>query len=197
MLHALRVLFFRFLVVAVSGAGFAFVLGQVHDYPQTRQAINDYEHGDGLFWVIAFYFVNEAGSGIKYEITGDADHFGYFPRSDIDRTGIAPRRQYDLALLNATQGDWREQLRLSHFLVLGWGVDLDPMEAARWYAVSEQRAKELGEHEQWLDDNRREKVRVFIAKDLEAAEFVKELPEPWEELEGENAEELVTEGQRG
>ncbi len=144
MLHAVGILALRLLVVAVATAGFAAVLGQIHDYPQTRQAISDFKNGDGLLWLVGFYFVNEAGSGIKYELTGNERHLGYFPRTEGSGDGEDSRRDYQLALYGARAGDWGEQVRVSHMLALGWGVETDLAGTVEWYLRSERSAIESG-----------------------------------------------------
>ena len=186
----------RFMLLLVAVLGFISLMTWVHDYPQTKQAIINYEFGDGLLWVVAFYFVNEAGSGIKYELTGDLRHLGYFPRIDTDRTGRDPRRDFEIALYSAEQGDWEEQLRVSHLIALGWGEERNLAESARWYLKSEKTAKEAGEIEQWETSSRRQAVRPFILLELGVGGQQGE-NQRWRELSRKESTLLLTESGRG
>lgn len=164
MTRVLRVLLLRTAVVAVTSAAVYLVLVRVHDYPQTAQAAAEYRSGDAVFFPIVFNFVNEAGSGLKHALTGDARHLGYFPKSgDGDGTERDEHRiDFEVALLGAAQGQWREQLRLSHMYAVGWGTAVLWDDAAEWYLRSEASAAQAAQGEQWRLDSRRLIVRSLI-----------------------------------
>lgn len=176
----LRLLILRLAICVTASAGLIVILTQVHDYSQTRQAYFDYLNGDGLVWVIGFYFINEAGSGIKYAITGNERHLGYFPRSDIVTAAGDPERSYREATVGAAAGDWQAQLQVSHFHAIGWGRAVDNEQAKNWYLRSEARARALGEHSSWENSGRRKRVRVIIADDLSMQRLADQLPEPYQ-----------------
>lgn len=196
MLHAVKILVLRLAIMLVAVAGFIGLLSWVHDYPQTRQAISDYEFGDGMLWLVSFYFINEAGSGIKYEITGNPRHLGHYPRMDFDRTGHGSRRDYEVALYEAQKGIWKEQLRVSHMYALGWGVDKDMAQAAEWYQAAEQQAADDGDIEEWENSFRRKSVRAFILPEL-GLENIGGEEEPWRETGADETSSLILEGGRG
>ncbi len=62
---------------------FTYILASIHDYPLTRQQINKIRIGDPVAvkrqWLQFFYFINEAGSGIKYKISGNPKHMRHYP----------------------------------------------------------------------------------------------------------------------
>lgn len=176
----LRLLLFRLLICTVASAGFIAVLSQVHDYRGTRQAYYDFVNGDGLGWVIFFNFINEASSGIKYAITGNERHLGYFPRSDITTDSVDPNQEYREILAAAKGGSWQAQLQMSHIYALGWGRPVDTAHASEWYLQAEDRAIALGEEAQFTNSRRRGLVLAIIVKELELARMARELPPPYE-----------------
>lgn len=196
MLHAARILVLRVLLQAVAVALFVVALGWVHDYPQTKQAISNYDSGDDLLWKVSFFFVNEAGSGIKYELTGDKRHLGHFPRMDADRSGREARRVFETALFAARMGDWEEQLRVGHLFALGWGTDKNLDATLRWYLASERTAKDAGEGQEWESSFRRRSVSSFISDELRAMSGVLGSP-PWREADDRQTDTIVIEGGRG
>lgn len=196
MLHAARILVLRVLLQAVAVALFVVALGWVHDYPQTKQAISNYNSGDDLLWKVTFFFINEAGSGIKYELTGDERHLGHYPRMDFDRSGREARRVFETALFAARMGDWEEQLRVGHLYALGWGVEKDLDATLRWYLASERTANDAGEAGKWEGSFRRQSVSSFISDELRAMSGVIG-PPPWREANERLTDTIVIEGSRG
>ena len=196
MMHIFRILTLRLAIVIVTALGFITVLKDIHDYPQTRHAISNYEYGDGLLWVVMFYFVNEAGSGIKYALTGNERHFDHYPRMSIDTNTVTASREYEIALFESQRGDWREQVRLSHLLSLGWGIPQDIQTAVHWYRVSELTARNQDEHDQWLANNRRLIVKTLINPELAAEALQSNFIERWREDEKFKAQSQVISGQR-
>lgn len=59
------------------------LLGAIHDYPQLRAHLHKSRTHDPIAekrqWLALFYFVNEAGSGLKFLFTGDEKHMAHFP----------------------------------------------------------------------------------------------------------------------
>lgn len=107
----------------------------IHDYPQTRQVIalvnEDESYPD---WLPMFYLLNEAGSGIKYSLTGNPRHFRHFPTSEY----VGERREEFFLFVHnrALQGDWCAQLLLSRLYAQGLGHSPDPDAAVRWYMLA-------------------------------------------------------------
>lgn len=165
MVGLLRVLLLRTAIIAVSSACFYLVLANIHDYPQTKQALAGYRNGDRVFFLIAFNFVNEAGNGIRHALTGNSRHLGYFPKSGPRQDGSErelTHSSFEVALVGAQAGDWREQLRLSHMYAIGWGTDMRGADALEWYRKSETAADEQNEHDMWLSSSRRQLVAAII-----------------------------------
>ncbi|MBF2735641.1 MAG: hypothetical protein ISN26_06165 [Betaproteobacteria bacterium AqS2] len=164
MTRILRVLALRAAVIAVTSVAVFFVLGRVHDYPQTAQSAAEYRRGDAVFFPIVFNFVNEASSGIKHALTGEESHLYYFPkgRQLVGAEGDRHRLDFEIAMLGAEQGSWREQLRLSHMYAVGWGTKVLWGDAAAWYRRSEQSAGAAAQGEDWRNHSRRRLVRSLI-----------------------------------
>lgn len=77
------VFFRRFLAAAlIYGLVFSF-LATLHDYPQLRYQLHKTRLHDPATekrqWLLFFYLINEAGSGLKFLLTGDERHMAYFP----------------------------------------------------------------------------------------------------------------------
>ena len=165
MARILRVLLLRMAVIAVSSAGLYYVLDRVHDYSQTTLAIAKYyRSGDAVFFPIVHNFINEAGSGLKHAVTGDRRHLGYFPKNEAssDLEQREHRLDFEVALLGAQEGRWREQLQLSHMYAVGWGTPVRWDEAAEWYRQSEESAVRAAQDAEWRSDSRRSVVRSLI-----------------------------------
>ena len=73
----------RILVATVSLASVLTILGYVHDYSVTRRQIDLIRTGDTIAverpWIAVFFFFNEAGSGLKYMLTGNEKHMRHYP----------------------------------------------------------------------------------------------------------------------
>jgi hypothetical protein len=81
------------LLITVLAAFFG-ALYAVHDYPKTNAHIAMAWHNAPLapgfdsrpaWWTPVFYFFNEAGSGIKYTVTGDEKYLQHFPTEELRR----------------------------------------------------------------------------------------------------------------
>ena len=154
----------RIMLLATAGAGFIYLLLQVHDFPQTRQTFYAYDAGELPLWQVTFYFINEAGSGIRYALTGDSKHLAYFPRGGTSAVG---EDYFHTLLFEANSGDWSAQVQLSHLLALGWGVEQNKPRAVEWYLRSEQTARAAGGHSQWLNSRRRKQVSYYLDEELQ------------------------------
>lgn len=114
------------------------VLAVAHDYPQTIRAISE-QRADPYGrrpWLPFFYFVNEAGSGIKYELTGDPRHFRHFPSSRYFRDRFYRDKE------GAENGALASQLRLGYYYMRGSGVARDYQRAAFWASVAALRGRD-------------------------------------------------------
>ena len=128
----------RWATALVAYAATIGVLASVHDYPQTIRAISEYRADPYARrpWLPFFYFVNEAGSGIKYELTGDARHFRHFPSPRYSRD------RFYQAKTEAENGAMTSQLRLGYYYLRGSGVARDARRAAFWASVAAQRSQD-------------------------------------------------------
>lgn len=111
------------------------VLISIHDYPQTREMMV-VVHEDKTYprFLHVFYMINEAGSGIKYAITGNPRHLRHFPTLEH----LAERRKELFVLVHsrALQGDWCAQLLLSRLHAQGIGTNTSSKDAVRWYTLA-------------------------------------------------------------
>ncbi len=73
----------RMLIASFALTGVLLTLGFAHDYPLTRRQIDLIRGGDVVAaerpWIATFYFLNEAGDGIKYMLTGDEKYMRHYP----------------------------------------------------------------------------------------------------------------------
>ncbi len=175
MLWFIRIMLIRLAVITTAGAGFLYVIASVHDFPQTRQAYYDYNSDLLPLWQVIFYFVNEAGSGIRYTLTGDPKYLAYFPTSTGD---YDYQDDFHALLYEANQDSWQAQLQLSHLLALGWGVEQDKMRAVQWYLRSEQTAIKKGKHASWQRSKQRKKVNSYLGTQLNSR-LLQEVIQPY------------------
>ena len=101
-----RIFIVRFLLTVAALSGAFLILDAVHDYPQTRLYINNLRNDDSTTkqrpWLLGFYFLNEAGSGLKFLITGKEKHMAHYPspthivaaRLEKAETAIGRRNYY-------------------------------------------------------------------------------------------------------
>ncbi len=73
----------RMLRAAVVLAGVVFAVASVHDYPATRRQLDLIRTGDEIAqkrpWIVVFFFLNEAGNGVKFFLTGNEKHMAHYP----------------------------------------------------------------------------------------------------------------------
>ena len=193
----LRTLIIRTIILSLTTFLFVATLSRVHDYSQTRQAIADYHSGDYPLWTIIFYLFNEAGSGVKFALTGDQKHMRYFPRKDNAAGGRYSLRDYELALLGSQQGDWREQLHLSHLIAIGWGTQVDMAEALHWYEESKRVAEENGEGSEWQKHGRRPTVRGLLEEEIRSKELNSLIDSTWIEPDTDDSSILLRASESG
>ena len=81
--------FLRGCFAALIYLGIVLIFGALHDYPQFRAHIQQVrEHrevAERRQWLNLFYFINEAGSGIKYTMTGNRRHMRHYPTTEYLR----------------------------------------------------------------------------------------------------------------
>ncbi len=123
-------------VAALSGVLFS--VAAVHDYPATRNQINLIRAGDTEAarrpWIAMFYFINEAGSGVKFFITGNEKHMRHYPSV----SHLQARRT-----ARADAGDWRAQSSLARGFYYGEnGQERDAAAALHWLLRALQTAPE-------------------------------------------------------
>lgn len=115
-----------FMVLAVSG---------LHDYSQTRYQLELIRHGNTIAverpWIVMFYFFNEAGSGLKFLLTGNDKHMRSFPTDSY---------LYQKQLLRAHDNDWLAQVRVAHRYHNGAGVEQSDNISLYWLRQAVQNA---------------------------------------------------------
>lgn len=117
----------RMLVAAVALGGLLTLLGTVHDYPQTRRQIEKIRSGDIVAvqrpWIASFFFFNEAGSGIKYFLTGNPEHMRHYPSNAYILSRLSKR---------AYGGEWRAQSTLARQLDAQFDSEQAKQKALMW-----------------------------------------------------------------
>lgn len=111
------------------------VFSSLHDYPQFREQQQKLRKHDLIAqerpWLNLFYFVNEAGSGLKFILTGDEKHMQHFPSP----SHILAARQ-----ARAASGDWRARLQLSRMYYFGEYAPQDHEMALYWLRAAHEAA---------------------------------------------------------
>jgi hypothetical protein len=132
---------FGFLTVFLAAAGTMGILLRMHDYPQTVQSLVEVKEGRSYSsFLPVFYFFNEAGSGLKYSLTGNPRHFRFFPTLEFIRE---KRLEFiGRMLTNAVAGNWCAQLKVSSLYAGAKGYELDSEKANRWFTLAYIRAQE-------------------------------------------------------
>lgn len=148
--------FFRLLMAAAALAGAAWALGVSHDFQLTRHRFEMMRQGDPETlrrpWLTRFFFLNEAGSGLRYMLTGNPRHLDHYPSP---RHILADRMNRARELR-----DWKQHMQIAETL---W-MQGDPAAALRWADASAQLAPP--EHQALLAQYRirlREAVAQSIA----------------------------------
>ena len=181
----------------VCGGIFYLIMVNLHDYRQTRQALLEYKNNTNILFPVIFYFINEAGSGIKYAFTHNERHLAYFPITDNDSGSASSSEiEYELAVINATNNDWREQVRLSHILALGWGTKINIVKALEWYFTSKETATDKNELEAWENHSRRVLVYALLKHEIDHTNLTDNLDTTWKESNLEEEAIIILETQR-
>ena len=119
--------FFRFNVALFFYGLFFTALGVLHDYPQLRKNLHDLRHYDQRVaerqWLGLFYLVNEAGSGLKFLLTGDEYHLQHYP---------SPSHLLAARTARANNGDWQAQLQLARMHFAGEHTAKDNDQSLYW-----------------------------------------------------------------
>lgn len=117
----------RMLIASLALAGVLAAIGFAHDYPQTRRQIDLIRHGNIIAverpWIAVFFFLNEAGSGIKYMVTGNEKYMRHYPSAAYlleQRLARANKKQWlqwELLAMQYRRGDGVAQ---NNTLALAW-----------------------------------------------------------------------------
>lgn len=87
----------RLIVASLSLAGVLLAAAVAHDYPVTRRQIDLIRSGDQNAterpWIAVFFFFNEAGSGLKYLLTGNEKHMRHYPTTAFIKEKRLARRK--------------------------------------------------------------------------------------------------------
>ena len=114
---------------------FASILAVLHDYPQSfgilETSRHDKETAKRQRWLSLLYFLNEAGSGIKFLFTGNERYMVYYP---------SPSHIVANRLAHAQKGNWRAQLKLGKMYLSGEFVPVDIQESLTWLQLAKNNA---------------------------------------------------------
>lgn len=123
----------RFFLAAIIYTSTALVLLYMHDYPQFRAQLQKLRWHDPIAekrqWLNTFYFINEAGSGIKFFLTGNEKHMAHFP---------SPSHLLASRQAKALAGDWEMQVAVARMYYFGEFIDKNHHEALRWLQIAYQ-----------------------------------------------------------
>ena len=121
----------RALSAVVIYAAVVWVLASVHDYPQFLGQLHQFRLGGEIAarrpWLNLFYFINEAGSGIKFLLTGNERHMRFYP---------SPGHLFASRLARAAGGDWRMQYDVGRMYFVGQGTEIDRREGMFWLRLA-------------------------------------------------------------
>ena len=123
-----RIRLIRLLMAAAALSGVAWALSVSHDFQLTRHRFEMMRQGDSETlrrpWLTRFFFINEAGSGLKFMLTGNPRHLDHYP---------SPRHILADRMNRARAGkDWKMHMRIAETL---W-MQGDPAAALRWADAS-------------------------------------------------------------
>lgn len=111
------------------------IFSLLHDYPQFRSKLQQRRDGDVVVlqrpWLNIFYFINEAGSGIKFLLSGDEKHMRHYP---------SPSHLLAAREGRASNGDWQAQLALFHMYYVGNMAPQDREQAMYWLQEAQKNA---------------------------------------------------------
>ena len=144
----------RMLIASLALAGVLIVLGFAHDYSATRAQIDLIRQGDQRSverpWIAAFYFLNEAGDGMKYMLTGNDKYMWHYPTAAY---------LLERELQNADRNRWRIMEHLAIRYRNGDGVLQNNAIALHWLrrtretAPAAEHARLAAAIRQWEDAN--------------------------------------------
>ncbi len=123
----------RALLAVFSCATAGTILLNLHDYPQTLnfavKAMRGDEGAQTRRWRGIFYFFNEAGSGIKFFVTGNEKYMAHFP---------SPSHIVASRTARAEGGDWQAQILLAQMYQNGEWVKQDDKKSRQWQTRARQ-----------------------------------------------------------
>lgn len=109
--------------------------GILHDYPQLRQQMKKVRQHDPIAerrqWLTFFYLINEAGSGLKFLLTGNEKYMRDYPSH---RYLLAQRTA------QAQQGDWQVQMQVARMYYEGTGSERNLQQCLHWLYVARDHA---------------------------------------------------------
>ena len=151
-----RIRLIRLLMAAAALAGAASALNVSHDFQLTRHRFEKMRQGDDETlrrpWLTRFFFINEAGSGLRYMLTGNPRHLEHYP---------SPRHILADRMARAREtGDWKIHMRVAETL---W-LQENPAAAILWADAAARLAPE--EHQALIAQYR---VRLREAAEAENA----------------------------
>lgn len=141
----MRAACYRLFIAALVYALVFSALAALHDYPQLRRHMHKVRLHDPIAeqrqWLGLFYLVNEAGSGIKFFLTGNERYMAHYPSASHLLAARTAR---------ALGGDRDAQLLLARMYYRGesaprdLAASLQWLRAARDSTASEAQRQEIG-----------------------------------------------------
>lgn len=142
----MHTLFFRLLMAVMIYTGIIAALSALHDYPQLRGQINKVRlhdrEAEKRQWLMLFYLFNEAGSGLRYFLTGNERHLAHYP---------SPSHLFAARKKRARAGDWEMQMEVARMHYLGNGAPRDLAETLRWLHIARDNAPSEA-HEKFVSE---------------------------------------------
>jgi len=90
------------------------VFSLLHDYPQFRAQLNTLRQHNVVakerLWLNVFYFINEAGSGLKFLLTANEKHMRHYP---------SPSHILAARLARAANGGWEDRMLVARMYYHG------------------------------------------------------------------------------
>ena len=134
-INAMPIAFRRLLVAALLYAIVFSVLALFHDYPQLRAHLQKVRQHNSIAeqrqWLQLFYFVNEAGSGIKFFFSSNEKYMYHYP---------SPSHVLASRKAQALKGNWKMQMLVAHMHRNGEFAPKDLEESLRWLYLAREHA---------------------------------------------------------
>ena len=131
----MRSFILRSLAAAILYGSILALLGTVHDYPQLRAHLQKVRVHDATAerrqWLTLFYLVNEAGSGMKYFMSGNERYMVHYPSPSHLLAGRKAR---------ALAGEWEMQMQVARMYYFGEFAPQDLAESLHWLYLAHDNA---------------------------------------------------------